>query len=75
MRILKTCNDKVIHHSDCILVEDVLCLLDRVVKHLSDKVVKPELVDAIITLNAALKIHGEEIETSNKAKMDRYQVY
>ena len=53
----------------------MLCLLDRVVKHLSDKVVKPELVDAIITLNAALKIHGEEIETSNKAKMDRYQVY
>ena len=41
---------------------------------MSDKAVKPELVTAIITLNAALKIHGEEIETNNKAKMDKYQV-
>jgi len=54
--------------------EDVLCLFDRIVKHLSDKVHKPELISAIITLNAALKVYGENIETDNKANMDKYQV-
>ena len=57
-----------------VLAEDVLCLFDRIVKHLSDKVHKPELISAIITLNAALKVYGENIETDNKANMDRYQV-
>ena len=56
------------------LVEDVQCLFERIVKHLSDKVHKPEVVSAIITLNAALKIHGGEIEANNKINMDKHQV-
>ena len=41
---------------------------------MSDKVHKPEVVSAIITLNAALKIHGGEIEANNKINMDKHQV-
>lgn len=55
-------------------VEDVQCLFDRIVKHLSDKVHKPEVVSAIITLNASLKVHGGEIEANNKINMDKYQL-
>ena len=41
---------------------------------MSDKVHKPEVVSAIITLNASLKVHGGEIEANNKMNMDKYQV-
>ena len=57
-----------------ILVDDVLLLFERVIKHLSDKLFKPELIRAIINLNAALKIHGEQIEALDKDLMDKYQV-
>jgi hypothetical protein len=52
----------------------VLLLFERIVKHLSDKVFKPALIHAIINLNAALKIHGEQIEALDKDRMDKYQV-
>lgn len=55
-------------------VDDVLLLFERIVKHLSDKVFKPALIHAIINLNAALKIHGEQIEALDKDRMDKYQV-
>ena len=41
---------------------------------MSDKVHKPEVVSAIIALNAALKVHGREVEANSKINMDKYQV-
>jgi len=54
--------------------EDVMELFERVMKHLSDKIFKPEVVSAIISLNAALKFLGEHIDASNKDFMDKFQV-
>ena len=56
-------------------VEDVMLLFDRVIKYLSDKNFKSELVRAIIYLNASLKIFGEQIEAKDKDKMNKYQVF
>ena len=33
-----------------------------------------EVVTAIIILNSALKIHGENLEVLNKDRMDKFQV-
>ena len=54
--------------------EDVLQLFEKVMNHLSDKKFKTELVSAIISLNAALKFFGEQIEASNKDRIDKFQV-
>ena len=56
-------------------VEDVMLLFDRVIKYLSDKNFKSELVRAIIYLNASLKIFGEQIEAKDKDQMNKYQVF
>ena len=49
-------------------------LFDKIVNHLSAKLYKTELVSAIINLNSALKVIGEQIEALDKERMNRYQV-
>ena len=49
-------------------------LFDKIVNHLSAKIYKTELVSAIINLNSALKVIGEQIEALDKERMNRYQV-
>ena len=49
-------------------------LFDKIVNHLSAKLYKTELVSAIINLNSALKVIGEQIEALDKERMKRYQV-
>ena len=56
------------------VVEDVLQLFENVTRHLSNKNFDVEVVTAIIILNSALKIHGENLEVLNKARMDKFQV-